>query len=445
MATQYFTNENAQFQQREIFPAGTIPGAVTAVTSDTPSTSNVYGFGVSITAASCYLLAQMDPDQRTSLLRDIYGKDGINLSVGRLTVGSSDYSAELYSYDDVPFDTYLKHFSVERDEKYVIPMIKEILKIKPDLYLFSSPWSPPAWMKTGNSLCGGHMRDEFVECYANYYIKYLEAYKKHGIKISAITPQNEPETHQQGRMPACIWHPETEAKFIKILRQKLDEEGMDVKIWMWDYRFTGIDRVIWSLDTIEGLADACDAAAFHYYGGTIEQTAKLRDKYPKMELHFTEGGPRLYDHYDTDWCKWGIMISKAMRCGYQSLTGWNLMLDENGGPNIGPYFCGGLVTKHSITGDIAYSGQSIAMRHIAPYITPDSKIYPFVFDEVPNSSMFAYPKTIALTEGFLIQNGNSLVCIMINPDKDKKQIRFYANNQWWYAELLANSISTIVF
>lgn len=84
----------------------------------------------------------MAPDERTKLLRDIYGKDGASLSVGRLSVGSSDYSAELYSYDDIPFDTELKHFSVERDEKYVIPMIKEILEINPDLYLFSSPWSP---------------------------------------------------------------------------------------------------------------------------------------------------------------------------------------------------------------------------------------------------------------------------------------------------------------
>ena len=184
--------------------------------------------------------------------------------------------------------------------------------------------------------------------------------------------------------------------------------------------------------------------AFHYYAGNIEQTQILRRQYPQLELHFTEGGPRLYDNYDTDWCKWGIMIAKALACGYRSFTGWNLLLDETGGPNIGPYFCGGLATLHSITGELSYSGQSIAMHHIAPYITVDSKIYPMMTDEIPRSSMFAYPKTTALLEGFLIENPDSTVCVMVNPDKDKKQVRFFAKEQWWYAELLADSISTII-
>lgn len=444
MAIQYFSNAAAKFQKREIFPADTIPAAVTAKPASISSVSNFYGFGVAITPSSCYLLAQMEPAKRTAFLQHIYGKDGLNLSVGRLCVGSSDYSAELYTYDDIPFDTELKHFSVERDEKYVIPMIKEILNIRPDLYLYSSPWSPPGWMKTGGSICGGHMREEFVECYANYYIKFLQAYAAHGIHIQALTPQNEPETHQSGRMPACIWNPETEARFIKILRSKLDEQGMDVKIWMWDYRFDGIARVLWSLGTIKGLAPCCAGAAFHYYHGNIEQTLALRERYPQLEMHFTEGGPRLYDHYDSDWCKWGIMITKALTSGYSSFTGWNLLLDETGGPNIGPYFCGGLATLHSLTGELSYSGQSVAMQHIAPYITPASKIYPLTTDEAIHSPMFSFPKTKELMVGFLIENENSTVCVMVNPDKDKKQVRFFAKDQWWYAELLTDTISTII-
>ena len=183
MAIQYFTNAAGQMQSRAVFTADTIPGSITAYPAQTPSTQGFYGFGVAITPSSCYLLAQMEPAKRTAFLQHIYGKDGLNLSVGRLCVGSSDYSAELYTYDDVPFDTELKHFSVERDEKYVIPMIKEILNIRPDLYLYSSPWSPPGWMKTGGSICGGHMREEFVECYADYIVKFVQAYAEHGIKI----------------------------------------------------------------------------------------------------------------------------------------------------------------------------------------------------------------------------------------------------------------------
>lgn len=444
MATQYYTDKTGFMHSREIFPTGTIPGAITAVPAGESSTTGVYGFGVAITGSSCYLLNQMQPQERQALLQRIYGKEGLNLSLGRLSIGASDYSAELYSYDDVPFDTTLEHFSVARDEAYVIPMIREILKIKPELYLFASPWSPPAWMKTGNSLCGGHMREEFVECYAEYFIKFIKAYAAHGIQIRAVSPQNEPETHQDGRMPACIWNPETEARFIKCLRKRLDEEGLDVKIWMWDYRFTGIDRVLWSLDTIQGLEKACDGVAFHYYRGNIESTRCLRTLHPRLELHFTEGGPRLYDHYDSDWCKWGMMIAKAFACGYRSLTGWNLMLDETGGPNIGPYYCGGLVTRNSLTGELSFSGQAKAMAHVAPYITPQSRIYPLETNEVSYDPMFRFPKHKEPLEGFLIENEDATVCFLVNPDGDKKQVRFYAKEQWWYAELLPDAVCTII-
>lgn len=444
MAKQLYTDKAAQMNVREIFPTLTVPGGVHASPAKTPSTTGVYGFGVAITPSSCYQLNRMEPEKRREFLEYVYGKDGLNLSVGRLCVGSSDYSAELYSYDDVPFDTDLKYFSVQRDEAYVIPMIQEILKIKPDLYLYSSPWSPPGWMKTGGSMCGGHMREQFVECYADYYIKFLQAYAAHGIHISALTPQNEPETLQSGKMPACIWHPELEAKFIKILRKKLDEKGMDVKIWLWDYRFTGIDRVVWSLENIEGLADSCAGVGFHYYDGKIEQTTILRELYPNLELHFTEGGPRLYDHYDNDWCKWGIMMSKAMRCGYRSFTGWNLLLDETGGPNIGPFFCGGLGTVNSLTGEITYSGQSKAMAHIAPYITPESVIYPLITDEVTHNPMFRYPKNTALMEGFLVKNKDNMVCVMVNPDSEKKQVCLTIDDQAWYVELMPETISTVI-
>jgi hypothetical protein len=123
-----FTNTDHSFSQREVFPTQRAHGThllceVGSVTKD------FLGFGVAITPASCYVLSLMEPEERKALLKKIYTREGVGLSVGRLCVGSSDYSAELYSYDDVAFDTELKHFSVERDEKYVIPMIKEILKV----------------------------------------------------------------------------------------------------------------------------------------------------------------------------------------------------------------------------------------------------------------------------------------------------------------------------
>jgi glucosylceramidase len=443
-AKQILTDKNHYMTELEIFPALMVSRANT-LNIETNVNENFKGFGVAITGSSCYNLSIMEKNERKELLNKIYSDNGIGLSVGRLSIGPSDYSAEVYSYDDEPFDVELKHFSIERDKKYIIPMIKEILKIKPDLFLFASPWSPPGWMKTGGNMCGGYMREEFVECYADYIIKFLKAYDENGIKISAITPQNEPNTQQAGQMPGCIWHPEIEAKFIKILRKRLDEEKLDVKIWMYDDSFADADRVLWQLDNYKALKDSCDAVAFHYYSGTIEETLKVKRAYPEKELHFTEAGPRLYDNYDTDWCKWGIMISKAIKCGYSSFTGWNLMLNEMGGPNVGPFLCGGLVTLNTNDGEISFSGQYKAFSHIAKYINENSKIYPVYVGEEYDLPMVAYPKANMDIEGFCIDNNDGKnVLILINPNTEKRQIQFNLNDTWWYAELTPESISTII-
>ena len=445
-ATMIFTGQGHDHAVKELFPTLYVPGAEELTAVET-GTTGFYGFGVAITPSSCYELNRMDPAERKALLRSIYTKEGIGLSIARLCIGSSDYSAEIYSYDDMAFDTELAHFSVERDEAYVIPMIKEILEINPDLYLYASPWSPPYWMKTGGCMCGGYMREEYLECYADYIIKFVEAYAAHGIKVSGITPQNEPNTQQNGKMPACIWHPELEAKFIGILRAKCVEKGLDLKIWMHDHNFSDVNRVLWSLANCKGLKESCDGVAFHYYEGTVEQTKAVGVQYPELELHFTEGGPRLTDHYDTDWCKWGTIVLKTLKAGYRSFTGWNLMLDECGGPNVGPFIgiCGGLVTHDNRTEELRYSGQYKAFSHIAPYITREAMIYPILQSETAGWMVSRYPKYDFALDGVLIdqQNGKK-VAVLVNPNDHGVQAQLKVDDTLWYVELLADSIATIV-
>lgn len=444
-ATQFSTNTYGHMSVSDVRPSTYMRGAHTAIFDKAQAYTGFLGFGVAITGSSCYNLSKMDKKSRRALLESIYGKDGLGLSVARLSVASSDYSAELYSYDDVPGDTALEHFSIERDEEYVIPMIKEILEIAPDLKLFSSPWSPPGWMKTYNSMCGGYMRAEYIDCYADYYVKFLKEYEKRGIKIFALTPQNEPETDQSGCMPACIWHPDIESRFVLTLKQKLIENGMDTKIWFYDHCFSGNERVDWCLDTYPDLVSACDGIAFHYYNGAIENTVFLREKYPSLSLHFTEGGPRLYDNYDTDWCKWSIMMSKALNCGYSSFTGWNLMLDETGGPNIGPFFCGGLVTRKRESGELSYSGQYLAFEHFAKYISPDSTIYPLSFTN-NTPVMHTYPNAAKPVCGTLVKTGDGkYAAMLINPNTEKAQVQIELGGNWWYIELMPDTAATVVF
>lgn len=441
----YTTNNYGEYISKPVNHGVSLAGITTAIKDDNTQNTGFIGFGVAITGSSCYNLSLMEKADRYNLLKNLYSKDGLNLQICRLSIGASDYSAELYTYDDVENDTSLEHFSIERDKNYIIPIIKEILEVNPNLTLFASPWSPPGWMKTGGSVGGGYMRENYLDCYADYIVKYIKAYEAEGIKISAITPQNEPETQQDGKMPACIWHPDIEAKFISILRKKFDINNISTKIWCYDHCFNGAHRVAWCLKEYPTLKNECNGIAFHYYDGGIEQTAFLKAEYPKLRLHFTEAGPRLYDNYDTDWCKWTLMMIKALCNGYSSFTGWNLMLDEAGGPNIGPFFCGGLVTRNRISGAFSYSGQYKAFRHFSG-ITSASRIYPLGFAR-EGFPMYKFDrKGLLFTEGCIAENSDgSAEMILVNPSDKKEQVQYFRSGKWWYIEMLPNTSATIVF
>lgn len=420
-------------------------GALEIEVEKMPHKDKFKGFGVALTGSSCYMLNSMPSDTREKFLKDIYTNDGLDLSVGRISVGSCDYSAELYSYDDVENDVELKHFSIDRDKKYIIPMIKQVLNIKNDLELFASPWSPPGWMKVGGSMCGGYMREKYIECYARYILKFLNEYEKEGINIFAVTTQNEPETDQFGRYPTCKWHPETEAKYILELRKKLDENKKDTQIWMHDHNFDAWYKILWCLKEYPELMQACGNVAFHYYDSCIEMTDKIKEEYPDIKFHFTEGGPRLFENYSTDWCKWGIMMAKALNRGFLTFAGWNLLLDENGGPNIGPFFCGGLATYNTQLKEITYSGQYRAMRHFSGFIKKNATIYSARV-KGNGMSMTVYPKPFVETHVCAAKNEDgSFVLQIVNPNDEKTQLKYFYNNTWWYIESLPNSISTVVF
>ena len=445
-ATQYTTTGDVHLRPFSLSPMGTeMSGIYTLRLTGEKRQEELLGFGVALTGSSCYHLANMPLEKRRAFLEGIYGKSGLGLSIGRLTIASSDYSAELYSYDDVPGDTLLTHFSIERDEAYILPMIRDVLSVRPDMFLFASPWSPPGWMKSGGSLCGGFMRDKYVDCYVDYIIKYLQAYEEQGIHLRAITPQNEPEAGTKGRYASAIWSPDTEARFILSLHDKLRNAGMDTGIWMFDHNFDGWHRVAWQLQEYPELLEKTNAVAFHYYLHAVEQLERLRELYPKLEFHFTEGGPRLYDHYATDFCKWGIMISRAMNHGMRSLCGWNLLLDEFGGPNLGPHFCGGLATINSQSGEITYSGQYKALGHFSRFVKPGAHV---LKTEMlgDGQCLFTFPNMGLPTEACVMQNADgSIVMVITNPNKEKRQIQVLLNDQWWYCEALPESVSTLVF
>ncbi len=438
---------DAALRVQPVRPMGDcLVNARTVSIDDKPLRGRYTGVGAAITGASCYLLSTLPPQARRGFLEKIYGRDGLNLNVGRISVGSSDYSAEVYTYDDGPADIGLERFSVERDRAYVLPMIREALSVNPDLYLFASPWSPPGWMKTGGCIAGGYMRDRYVACYADYIVRFLREYADNGVPVRAVTPQNEPDTDQYGLMPACRWHPDTEARFISELYNKLREAGLDTKIWLFDHNFEGWNRVRWMLNEYPALLEQCDSVAFHYYSDAIERLKGITEQFPGVTFEFTEGGPRLYDNYGTDVCKWGIMMAKAFNHGCRSFTGWNLLLDENGGPNIGPFSCGGLATLDSRTGEIRFSGQYRAFAHFSRFVRRGAAVLPSrVINDGQDMFRFGTEVFRPLETCALNNPDGSLILVIVNPNQFKRQTQVMRDGTWWYIEALPESVSTVVF
>jgi glucosylceramidase len=346
--------------------ASSAPGPKTITLNPEKKFQKILGFGAALTEASCYLFSQLSGEARARLLYELFHPSELGLSVCRTCIGASDYSTEMYSFDEGEPDPELKRFSIDHDRTYVLLALREARKVNPDLFLFSSPWSPPGWMKPNGSMRGGSMRKKNFPSYAQYLVKFLQAYAGEGVPIQAITSQNEVDTDQDSRMPACLWGQEYEIEFVKShLGPALKASGLDTKIWLLDHNYNLWGRAICCLDDPD-LRKFSNAIAWHGYAGSADMMSKVHAAHPDAEMFWTEGGPDYTSPtYATDWAQWGQTFTEALRNWCQSITGWNLVLDEQGRPNIGPFSCGGLVTVHSQTKEITRSGQYWAFAHFS--------------------------------------------------------------------------------
>ena len=368
----FMTSETKKHQAGSAAPMLSIPTGVSnedvLVVDASQRFQPILGFGCAYTDASCYLLNSMEPASRKAFLHDTFSPEGMNLNVGRTSIGASDYSRDVYNYDDVKDDLTMQHFSIAHDEAYILPMLREMRRINPNLFLLSTPWSPPGWMKTYGSMLGGWMTYKYLAPYALYFSKFLTAYQAAGVPINAVTSQNELETDQGGSMPATYWPPEIEADFVRdhlgpLLRQKHDP----VQIWLLDHNYDLWKRVRWQMLDVE-LHKYVAGVAWHGYVGTPDMMSRLHDVEPELPFYWTEGGPDYVDpKYSYDWTRWGSVFTDALRNWCRCIITWNLMLDQQGKPNIGPFQCGGMVTLKE-DGTLIYSGQYWALRHFSQHV-----------------------------------------------------------------------------
>lgn len=334
------------------------------------------GFGFCLTGGSAYLIHHMDSDKRLQLLKELFGADGKNIGISylRVSIGASDLDSVVFSYDDLPegeTDVNMNRFSLAPDRYNLIPLLKEILTINPQIKILGSPWSPPTWMKTNNNSKGGSLKPEYYDAYAKYFVNYVEGMRAEGIRIDAITPQNEPL--YPGNNPSLLIRAKEEAAFIKqSLGPAFKAANINTKIIVYDHN---ADRPDYPLDIYKDpeASKYVDGAAFHLYGGTIDALTQVHNAYPDKNLYFTEqwiGAPGNFPK-DLDWHTTTLIIG-APRNWCKTVLEWNLASD----PQLNPHTPGGCT---ECLGAITVDGNNITrnpayyiVAHASKFVRPGS-------------------------------------------------------------------------
>ncbi|HEY4334995.1 MAG TPA: glucosylceramidase, partial [Puia sp.] len=259
-------------------------GNPTIVVDTTKTYQSIDGFGFCLTDGSAYLINRLPAPDRAALLKELFSTDSnaIGISYLRVSIGASDLSASVFSYDDnatpsLP-DTSLQYFSLANDEFDLVPLLKQILVINPSIRILGSPWSAPLWMKTNNSSIGGTLQPVYFDVYARYFVKYIQAMKAEGITIDAITPQNEPMNPNNN--PSMLLSATDEAAFIKNnLGPALQAAGLSTKIIDFDHNCGNPEYPLAVLSD-PGALKYVDGSAFHLYGGDISALSQVHNAYP---------------------------------------------------------------------------------------------------------------------------------------------------------------------
>lgn len=323
------------------------------------------GFGYTLTGGSASLIRAMEPLKRAALLKELFLSDSTHIGVSylRISVGASDLSAVPFTYNDLASgqtDTELKFFSLDREQTELIPVLKEILQLNPQLRIMASPWTAPVWMKTNNAFIGGKLKPEYYRTYANYLAKYIQAMKAEGIQIDALTPQNEPL--HDGNNPSMLMLASEQTDFIKNhLGPVFRDSGIKTKIIIYDHNADKPDYPISILNDPAAKA-FIHGSAFHLYGGDISALSTVHNAHPDRGIYFTEqwvGGPSNFGG-DLNWHMTNLIVG-ASRNWSRVVLEWNLAAD----PNYRPHTNGGCT---NCLGAITIKDGSTVSRNVAYYI-----------------------------------------------------------------------------
>lgn len=404
------------------------------------------GVGGAFTEAASTTLDRMSKDKKAEAIEAYFHPEkGIGYSFCRTHINSCDFSLGNYAYTETAGDVELKDFTIERDKTSLIPLIKEAYKLNPNMKLFASPWSPPAWMKTNEKMNnGGSLKDEYKEVWAKYFARYIKEYKKEGIDIWAVSIQNEPMAETS--WDNCIYTSEQERDFVKILGPTLKEEGLEnVKIIVWDHNKDIMKERVDTILSDEEASKWVWAVGFHWYGDGDDKSILenevldyTHDAYGK-ELVFTEG---CNPHWNTgktslvgEWWtgeKYGKHMISDLNHWTTAWTDWNIVLDETGGPNHVNNSCDAPIIADTVNNVLNYNSSYYYIGHISKYIKNG---YERIDHTLSNDEIFA---TVWTGE-------NKIIAVLMNENEEEKSYEIDLDGETICGSLKANSIQTLIF
>lgn len=402
------------------------------------------GIGGAITDASAEVFATLSPEKQEELLNAYYTKGGINYTLLRTSIHSADFGSGSFTYVSDE-DPELKTFSIEHDRTYRLPMIhRAIEKAGGKLTTYASPWSPPAFMKTnGQMLQGGSLKPEFFQTWANYYVKFIEAYEAEGVPLWGVTIQNEPMATQ--RWESCIYTAEQERDFLKTyLGPTFEKNGLsDKNIVVWDHNR---DLIFNRANTIFNDPEAAKYAwgiGFHWYenwrGGEpkYDNLQKVKEAFPEKNLLFTEGCNEAFDaekyEYWPNAERYGESMINDFNRGTVGWTDWNILLNDNGGPNHVGNFCFAPIHADSKTGDLIYTPSYFYIGHFSKFV-------------VPGATRISTSPSVSFLQSTSWQNPNGeMVTVVMNDTNEDMEYTLYVELQTITLTIPARAMQTIVY
>jgi glucosylceramidase len=371
------------------------------------------GFGYTLTGGSATLINQLSTNAKDALLQELFTtkNKGIGISYLRISIGASDLSASVFSYDDVPngeTDVPLAKFSLSQDTLDLIPILKRILAINPNLKILASPWSAPVWMKTNKNSIGGNLTPQYYGVYAQYFVKYIQQMKANGIPIDAVTLQNEPE--HGGNNPSMLVTSAHAIDFVKNhLGPAFKNANIRTKIIVWDHNCDNPNYPITVLNDPAAKA-FINGSAFHLYAGNISALSQVYAAHPDKDLYFTEQWTGSKGEFAGDF-KWHIknVMLGSMRNRSRVALEWNLANDATFAPHTpgGCTECKGALTiqNDNITRNVAYyivaqlskfvpagsvrvASEDMGTLQTVAFKTPDNKTVLVIFNEGNTTEFF---------------------------------------------------------